>query len=145
VEYIIGSSYSFLYHISYLFSFPVLSLELINVLFNGYRSPQSIKRDHSPSRAFDPYLSRRLAFLISYHPFATILSGALQLPIMPQDYTFEGWMGHDRDSVNGKLVWQEFEPKPWEDTDVDIQITHCGICATDLHTLRSGHGQVRDD
>lgn len=61
---------------------------------------------------------------------------------MSKDYKFEGWMGHDKDSVNGKLVWEEFEPKPWEETDVDIQITHCGICATDLHTLRSGHGQV---
>ena len=61
---------------------------------------------------------------------------------MAQDYKFEGWMGHDRESAQGKLVWQEFEPKPWEEADIDIQITHCGICATDLHTLRSGHGKV---
>jgi alcohol dehydrogenase (NADP+) len=61
---------------------------------------------------------------------------------MAQDYTFEGWMGLDKESAKGKLVWQQFEPKPWEETDVDIQVTHCGICATDLHTLRSGHGAV---
>jgi alcohol dehydrogenase (NADP+) len=40
------------------------------------------------------------------------------------------------------LVWQGFEPKPFEETDVDIEITHCGVCATDLHTLRSGHAPV---
>lgn len=57
---------------------------------------------------------------------------------MAQDYKFEGWMGLDKDSADGKMVWQEFEPKPWEETDVDIKITHCGICGSDLHTLRSG-------
>jgi alcohol dehydrogenase (NADP+) len=51
--------------------------------------------------------------------------------------TFQGWMGLDKDSV-GKLKWQSFEPKTWEETDVDIKITHSGICGSDLHTLRSG-------
>jgi alcohol dehydrogenase (NADP+) len=54
------------------------------------------------------------------------------------DYKFEGWVGHDEDSVNGKMVWEEFEPKPWEETDVDIRVTHSGICGSDLHMLRSG-------
>lgn len=36
------------------------------------------------------------------------------------------------------MVWQEFEPKEWEDTNIDIKVTHSGICGTDLHTLRSG-------
>ena len=54
------------------------------------------------------------------------------------DYKFEGWLGLDADSVNGKLVWGEFEPKPWEETDVDIKVSHCGICHSDIHTLRSG-------
>ena len=39
------------------------------------------------------------------------------------------------------MVWRDFEPKPFEDSDVDIKITHCGICGSDLHTLRSGWGQ----
>lgn len=47
-------------------------------------------------------------------------------------------MGLDKDSVKGKMVWQDYEPKPWEETDVDIKITHCGICGSDIHTLRSG-------
>lgn len=54
------------------------------------------------------------------------------------DYKFTGWLGLDKDSVNGKMVWKEFEPKPWEETDVDIKISHCGICGSDMHTLRSG-------
>lgn len=57
---------------------------------------------------------------------------------MTTEYKFEGWMGLGPEASEGKMVWQEFEPKPWEETDVDIKITHCGICGTDLHTLRSG-------
>ncbi|KAF9883263.1 hypothetical protein FE257_003819 [Aspergillus nanangensis] len=59
---------------------------------------------------------------------------------MTTDYKFEGWMGLDSQAANGNMVWQEFEPKPWEETDVDIKVTHCGICGSDLHTLRSGWG-----
>ncbi len=54
------------------------------------------------------------------------------------DYKFMGWLGLDRDADNGKMVWQEYEPKAWEETDVDIQITHSDICGSDLHVLRSG-------
>ncbi|KAM0815993.1 putative Enoyl reductase (ER) domain-containing protein [Seiridium cardinale] len=56
------------------------------------------------------------------------------------DYKFEGWQGLDPSAAEGKMVWQEFEPKAWEETDVDIKITHCGICGSDLHTLSSGWG-----
>ncbi|GES57498.1 alcohol dehydrogenase [Aspergillus terreus] len=54
------------------------------------------------------------------------------------DYKFEGWMGLDPKAAQGNMVWQEFRPKTWEETDIDIKITHCGICGSDLHTLRSG-------
>lgn len=57
---------------------------------------------------------------------------------MSQNYEFKGWMGLDKDCINGKLVWQSFDPKPFEEDDIDIKITHCGVCASDLHTLRSG-------
>ena len=57
---------------------------------------------------------------------------------MSTDYKFQGWMGLDRSAVDGNMKHQEFEPKAWEETDVDIQITHCGICGSDIHTLRSG-------
>ena len=58
------------------------------------------------------------------------------------DYKFEGWLGFDPSAAEGKMKWAEFEPKPWEETDVDIKITHCGICGSDMHTLKSGW--VRD-
>jgi D-arabinose 1-dehydrogenase-like Zn-dependent alcohol dehydrogenase len=32
------------------------------------------------------------------------------------------------------MVWREFEPKPWEDTDADIKASYCGICGIDLHS-----------
>ena len=70
-----------------------------------------------------------------------VASTGLPTPIpftMTQDYKFEGWMGLDKEAAEGKMVWQEFEPKEWEETDVDIKISHCGICGSDLHTLRSG-------
>lgn len=56
---------------------------------------------------------------------------------------FEGWLGKSPESVKGNMVWGEFEPKKFEETDVDIKITHCGICGSDLHTLRSGWGETK--
>lgn len=56
------------------------------------------------------------------------------------DYKFFGWLGKDKDCVHGKMVWEEYTPKTWTEDDVDIKVTHCGICASDLHTLRSGWG-----
>lgn len=46
-----------------------------------------------------------------------------------QNYKFRGWMGLDKDCVDrGTLEEKEFTPKPFGDSDVDIKITHCGIC-----------------
>lgn len=61
---------------------------------------------------------------------------------MSTDYEFKGWLGRDPSSINGKMEWDTFEPKKWEENDVDIKITHCGICGSDLHTLRSGWGET---
>lgn len=57
---------------------------------------------------------------------------------MSTSYKFQGWLGLDPSSVKGNMKWQGYEPKTWEETDVDIKVTHCGICGSDLHTLRSG-------
>ncbi|TFY76689.1 hypothetical protein EWM64_g7324 [Hericium alpestre] len=35
----------------------------------------------------------------------------------------------------------DFPSKNWEETDVEIAITHCGVCGSDVHTLTSGWGQ----
>lgn len=59
---------------------------------------------------------------------------------MATDYKFEGWAAHDPSAVEGKMVWQEIKPKAWEENDVDIQVTHCGMCGSDLHFLRNGWG-----
>ncbi|KAH8645724.1 chaperonin 10-like protein [Xylariales sp. PMI_506] len=59
---------------------------------------------------------------------------------MSTDYKFEGWLGHSADAVHGKMIWGEFEPKKWEDDDVDIKVTHCGVCGTDAHLLGSAWG-----
>lgn len=45
---------------------------------------------------------------------------------MSQDYKFQGWLGLDEKSI-GNMKWQGFEPKPFEETDIDVQITHCGF------------------
>ncbi|KAL2755432.1 hypothetical protein ACRALDRAFT_1064448 [Sodiomyces alcalophilus JCM 7366] len=54
------------------------------------------------------------------------------------DYTFEGWVAHDPSSVDGKMKWETYTPKPFTDSDIDIKVTHCGVCGTDLSSLRSG-------
>ncbi|KAL1651434.1 hypothetical protein SLS58_000774 [Diplodia intermedia] len=59
---------------------------------------------------------------------------------MSTDYKFEGWCGLSPEAVEGKMVWQQYEPKPFTDDDVDIKIQACGICGSDIHTLRSGWG-----
>lgn len=33
---------------------------------------------------------------------------------MSTDYKFEGWLGKDAESVNGKMEWGVFEPKQWD-------------------------------
>ncbi|KAI1505265.1 zinc-binding dehydrogenase [Biscogniauxia marginata] len=51
---------------------------------------------------------------------------------------FEGWLGKSPDAINGKMEWGSYEPKKWTEDDVDIEISHCGVCGSDLHALRSG-------
>jgi alcohol dehydrogenase (NADP+) len=47
---------------------------------------------------------------------------------MSSDYKFQGWMGLDKTAAEGNLKWQEYEPKQWEETDVDIEV----VLASDL-------------
>lgn len=56
----------------------------------------------------------------------------IQKAKMSASYKFHGWMGLDKNSVQGKMEWQEFEPKTWTEEDVDIKITHCGVCGSDI-------------
>ncbi|KLU87223.1 NADP-dependent alcohol dehydrogenase 6 [Magnaporthiopsis poae ATCC 64411] len=54
-----------------------------------------------------------------------------------KDYTFQGWLGKSSEAAKGKMEWGTFEPKKWTEEDVDIQITHCGVCGSDVHVLGS--------
>lgn len=54
---------------------------------------------------------------------------------MSTDYKFEGWVGLDANAAKGNMVWQSYEPKAFQETDIDIEITHSGICGSDIHTL----------
>lgn len=53
---------------------------------------------------------------------------------------FEGWLGHNAEAAEGHMEWGSFKPKEWTENDVDIQVTHCGVCGTDVHVLRSDWG-----
>ncbi|KAF1842829.1 alcohol dehydrogenase-like protein [Cucurbitaria berberidis CBS 394.84] len=53
---------------------------------------------------------------------------------------FHGWLGHDNKAAQGNLIWSSFKPKSFNPIDVDIKILACGICGSDIHTLRSGWG-----
>ncbi|KAJ6151793.1 8-hydroxygeraniol dehydrogenase [Penicillium chermesinum] len=55
----------------------------------------------------------------------------------PPVKTFNGWVARDAKSA---LQYTTFEPKPFTATDIELRITHCGICGSDIHTLRSGWG-----
>ncbi|RAL08636.1 NAD(P)-dependent alcohol dehydrogenase [Aspergillus homomorphus CBS 101889] len=57
------------------------------------------------------------------------------MPAQPDQ--FHGWVSH---SPTEPLTFTTFTAKPFEPTDLEIEITHCGICGTDVHTLRSGWG-----
>jgi alcohol dehydrogenase (NADP+) len=61
---------------------------------------------------------------------------------MSEDYKFKGWLGLDKTSAQGTLEWREYTPRTWSEELVDIEVSHCGVCASDLHTLRSGWGET---
>ena len=44
---------------------------------------------------------------------------------MSHDYKFEGWVGHDKDCINGKLSWEEFKPKTWEEVRNSQRLDCC--------------------
>ncbi|KAK7955626.1 uncharacterized protein PG986_004848 [Apiospora aurea] len=59
-----------------------------------------------------------------------------------QSPKFEGWLGKSPEAFHGKMEWGSYEPKKWTEDDVDIEISHCGICGSDLHVLKSGWGET---
>ena len=35
----------------------------------------------------------------------------------------------------------EYQSKTWTEDDIEIAITYCGICGSDIHTLSGGWGE----
>ncbi|EFX02241.1 Zinc-binding transcription factor [Grosmannia clavigera kw1407] len=61
---------------------------------------------------------------------------------MPYPDKFTGFQ------VESAETWREFhknefQPKPFGDYDVDIQIECCGVCGSDLHTINGGWGEQK--
>ena len=54
---------------------------------------------------------------------------------MGDDSKFVGWVGESPDSVKGNMEWKQYKTKTWEETDVEIEISHCGICGSDIHKV----------
>jgi hypothetical protein len=122
-------------------------LDTINgVKYRVYISEVDSLMDHT-----FPYLHSSVYLPLTFYPrhlFYLLdinsrrLTSIVKDRMAPTDYKFEGWLGRNPDSVNGKMEWGDFEPKKWTEDDVDIQVTHCGMCGSDLHTLSSGWGEV---
>jgi D-arabinose 1-dehydrogenase-like Zn-dependent alcohol dehydrogenase len=62
----------------------------------------------------------------------------LYLNAMSSNDCFEGWLGLDVEGAAGNMVWGSSEPKKWEEDGVDIQVTRCSVCRTEIHKLRNG-------
>ncbi|ORY94376.1 chaperonin 10-like protein [Syncephalastrum racemosum] len=51
--------------------------------------------------------------------------------------TFHGWACTGKDEP---LQWQELPLKAFDADTVEMKVSHCGICGSDLHTMDSGWG-----
>ncbi|KAJ4246343.1 hypothetical protein NW762_013694 [Fusarium torreyae] len=61
---------------------------------------------------------------------------------MAAEQKFEGWVA-EVSTKEKEMVWKEYEMKPFEETDIEIRITHCGVCGTDDHTAHNGWGNTQ--
>ncbi|CAG8529016.1 1468_t:CDS:2 [Ambispora gerdemannii] len=55
----------------------------------------------------------------------------------------EEFYGYAAFSKESGLKLYSYTPKPLGDEDVEVGISHCGICGSDLHTMRSGWRPTR--
>ncbi|KAI8072937.1 chaperonin 10-like protein [Gongronella butleri] len=54
--------------------------------------------------------------------------------------TFHGW------AVFGKgepMTWTELPLKKFEEYDVELKVSHCGVCGSDVHVMDSGWGPTK--
>ncbi|KAG9284766.1 hypothetical protein G9A89_000915 [Geosiphon pyriformis] len=52
---------------------------------------------------------------------------------------FHGYAAFDKEAV---LAPWSYTPKPLADDEVEVEISHCGICGSDLHTITGGWGPI---
>ncbi|KAI7898559.1 chaperonin 10-like protein [Cokeromyces recurvatus] len=52
--------------------------------------------------------------------------------------TFHGWACHGKGQ---EMVWEELPLRAEDDYSVDMDVTHCGICGSDVHTMEAHWGQ----
>ena len=57
---------------------------------------------------------------------------------MSTDYKFEGWAGFDKDSVKGNLKFIDYEPKKWNEDDIDGEfVPQCRANPSENHVRRN--------
>ncbi|KAF9289935.1 hypothetical protein BGZ68_008293 [Mortierella alpina] len=54
--------------------------------------------------------------------------------------SFHGWAS----TGTANLKQWSYHPRPIGPKDVEIEITHCGICGSDIHTITSGWGELKN-
>ncbi|KAL5476932.1 ADH6_1 [Sanghuangporus weigelae] len=60
---------------------------------------------------------------------------------MSAQKSFKGYAVTDaKNWTDFKVI--EYPSKNFEETDIEIAISHCGVCASDIHTISSGWGPV---
>ncbi|OBZ67244.1 NADP-dependent alcohol dehydrogenase 6 [Grifola frondosa] len=60
----------------------------------------------------------------------------------PHNVEFKGYALTDPSKWNDLKV-TSFQPKTFQPEDVEIAITHCGVCGSDVHTLTQGWGDTK--
>jgi len=58
---------------------------------------------------------------------------------MASELTWKGYAVHDTKKYT-ELKLIDFKPKEFGDLDIDIAISHCGVCGSDCHTVTGGWG-----
>ncbi|CAE6469103.1 unnamed protein product [Rhizoctonia solani] len=51
--------------------------------------------------------------------------------------------------ISDPKEWSDFKlvdikPKTWDEEDIDVAVTYCGICGSDLHTITGGWGNIKE-
>ncbi|KAI1316935.1 hypothetical protein EDD11_009336 [Mortierella claussenii] len=69
-----------------------------------------------------------------------MFSGKAEQGCEDKSTTFTGWAA----VPNGKGVLQKwsYHPRPLAEDEVELKITHCGICGTDIHFSSEGWGPI---